>query len=122
MMAQVTAASLASENKTLAHPASVDTVPTSAGTEDHVSMSTWAARKARDIVKNAELVLGIELLIALEALETRRPLKSGAALERAVAAARERLPRVAGDRCLTGEIETAARIVAEGVLTEAARI
>jgi histidine ammonia-lyase len=122
MMAQVTAASLVSENKVLAHPASVDTVPTSAGTEDHVSMSTWAARKSREIVSNAERVLGIELLITLDALETRRPLKSGKALERAVAAARERLPRVAGDRSLSDEIETAARVVAEGTLAGAARI
>jgi len=122
MMAQVTAASLASENKTLAHPASVDTVPTSAGTEDHVSMSTFAARKAREIVANAERIAGIELLVALDALELRRPLASGAPLERAVAAARERLPRVEGDRSLSEEIEEAARVVAGGVLGDAARI
>jgi len=122
MMAQVTAASLASENKTLAHPASVDTVPTSAGTEDHVSMSTFAARKAREIVANAERIAGIELLVALDGLELRRPLASGAPLERAVSAARERLPRVEGDRSLSEEIEEAARIVADGVLCAAARI
>ncbi len=122
MMAQVTAASLVSENKVYAHPASVDTVPTSAGTEDHVSMSTIAARKARQIVENAERVLGIELLVALDALETRRPLQSGAALERAVSLARERLPRVLGDRNLSDEIEAAARVVSEGALEKAARI
>lgn len=122
MMAQVTAASLTSENKGLAHPASVDTVPTSAGTEDHVSMSTIAARKASSIVRNAEYVLGIELLIALDALETRRPLRSSRALERALAAARERLPQVAGDRNLSGELEEAARVVVDGTLERAAGI
>ena len=122
MMAQVTAAALVSENKVYAHPASVDTVPTSAGTEDHVSMSTIAARKARQIVENAERVLGIELLVALDALETRRPLQSGAALERAVKQARERLPRVLGDRNLSDEIEEAARVVSAGELGRAAKI
>ena len=122
MMAQVTAAALVSENKVHAHPASVDTVPTSAGTEDHVSMSTIAARKAHQIVRNAEHVLGIELMIALDAFETRRPLKSGKALERAITVAREQLPRVLGDRNLSDEIEQAAGIVSSGVLESAARI
>ena len=121
MMAQVTAASLVSENKVLAHPASVDTVPTSASTEDHVSMSTIAARKARSIVQNAHWVLGIELLIALDAFETRRPLQSGKKLERAVEVARERLPRVAGDRNLSEEIEAAAEVVRSGILEDAAK-
>jgi len=122
MMAQVTAASLVSENKVHAHPASVDTVPTSAGTEDHVSMSTIAARKASQIVRNAEYVLGIELMIALDALETRRPLRSGKALERAIAAGRAELPRVHGDRNLSDEIEAAAGIVSSGSLDAAARL
>ena len=122
MMAQVTAASLVSENKVHSHPASVDTVPTSAGTEDHVSMSTIAGRKALQIVENAGWVLGIELLIGLDALETRRPLRSGPALERAVKAARGVLPRQQGDRNLSEEIETAARAVSDGSIATAAKI
>lgn len=116
MMAHVTAAALVSENKVLAHPASVDTVPTSAGTEDHVSMSTHAARKARDIVRNVEYVLAIELLVAIAALELRRPLRSGKVLERCVARFRERVPQQSGDRDLTGEISAAVEVIRSGDL------
>src|SRR5204863_1408475 len=75
MMAQVTAASLVSENKVLCHPASVDSIPTEAGQEDHVSMGPWAARKARTVVAHARRVLAIELLCACQALDLLRPLK-----------------------------------------------
>jgi len=85
-------------------------------------MSTIAARKASQIVRNAEYVLGIELMIALDALETRRPLRSGKALERAIAAGRAELPRVHGDRNLSDEIEAAAGIVSSGSLDAAARL
>jgi histidine ammonia-lyase len=71
MIAQYTAASLVSENKVLAHPASVDSIPTAANAEDHVSMSTHAARKMRTILRNAENVLAIELLVAAQALDWR---------------------------------------------------
>ncbi len=116
MMAQVTAAALASENKTLAHPASVDTIPTSAGTEDHVSMSMFAARKAREIALNLERIVAIEMLVAVAALEHRRPLESGRELEARVARFRARVPAQSGDRDISGEIEEAARAVREGIL------
>ena len=75
MIAQYTAASIVSENKTLAHPASVDSIPTGANVEDHVSMSTWAARKMRTIVANAQSVLALELLVSAQALDWRIAMK-----------------------------------------------
>src|SRR5213078_4547194 len=75
MIAQYTAASLVSENKVLAHPASVDSIPTSANSEDHVSMSTHAARKLRTILANAQAVIGIELLTAAQAADWRIGMK-----------------------------------------------
>jgi histidine ammonia-lyase len=81
MMAQVTAAALVSESKALAHPASVDSIPTSAAREDHVSMSPIAARKLAAIVENLELVLGIELVVAFQAMEFLRPLASSRPIE-----------------------------------------
>ena len=116
MMAQVTAAALASENKVLAHPASVDTIPTSANTEDHVSMSTHAARKLLEIADNVEKILAIELMIALQAFEHRRPLESGSLLEEKIAILRGRLEPLDCDRDLSGDIAAAARVIHEGVL------
>jgi histidine ammonia-lyase len=81
MIAQVTAAALASENKSLAHPASVDSIPTSANQEDHVSMSTFAARRLTDMNMNTRYVVSIELLAACQGIELRRPLKSNSVLE-----------------------------------------
>ena len=81
MIAQVTAAALASENKTFAHPASVDSLPTSANQEDHVSMATFAARRLGDMNLNTRYVIAIELLAACQGIELRRPLKSNATLE-----------------------------------------
>src|SRR3546814_11177875 len=81
MIAHVTAASLASENKTLAHPASVDSMPTSANQEDHVSMATFAARKAVDVALNVRRIVAIEWLAAAQGIEFRRPLRSSDALE-----------------------------------------
>src|SRR6266705_2128039 len=89
MIAQVAAASLLNEAKVLAHPASIDNVPTSAGKEDHVSMGMTSAVKLRSIVDNAENLLAIELLAGAEALEHRRPLTGGAGVERAYATARQ---------------------------------
>ena len=82
MMAQVTAAALVSECKILAHPASVDSIPTSAAKEDHVSMSPIAARKFAAVVDNLERVLAIELMTAFQAMEFLRPLRSSAPIER----------------------------------------
>ena len=81
MIPQYTAAALVSESKTLAHPASVDSIPTSANQEDHVSMGNWAARKCREIIKNTRYVLAIEFMNNTQALEFRRPLKSSPCLE-----------------------------------------
>ena len=83
MMAQVTAASLASENKSLAHPASVDSLPTSANQEDHVSMATFAARRLQEMADNSAGILAIELLAACQGIDFRTPLKSSDALEKA---------------------------------------
>jgi len=104
MMAHVTAAALVSECKTLAHPASVDSIPTSAGREDHVSMGTWAARKLAQVVENLAVVLGVEYLAAAQGVELRRPLRSSPALEEAVRRLRQRVPFLAQDRYLAPDI------------------
>ena len=85
MVAQVTAAALVSENKLLAHPASVDSIPTSANQEDHVSMATHAARRLLEMAENAATVIAIELLAAAQGLEFHRPMKSSRRLESALA-------------------------------------
>lgn len=120
MMAQVTAAALASENKVLAHPASVDSIPTSAGKEDHVSMGATAAHKAARAVANTARVLAIELIAAAEALEFRRPLRSSPALEAVHARLRERVAPHERDRVLGPEIEETATALAAGEFLAAA--
>jgi histidine ammonia-lyase len=114
MIAQVTAAALVNECKTLSHPASVDSIPTGASKEDHVSMGMMSARKARQVLRNVETVLGIELLCAAQGLEYRRPLRPGRGVERAYERLRERVPRLGADRQLSGDIETAAALVRAG--------
>lgn len=111
MMAQVTAAALVSECKTLAHPASVDSIPTSAGREDHVSMGTWAARKLARVVEHLASVLGIELMLAAQGLDLRRPLRSSPELERVHAAFREVVRQLDGDRALYPDMAAAAQFV-----------
>jgi histidine ammonia-lyase len=117
MIAHVTAASLASENKSLAHPASVDSLPTSANQEDHVSMATFAARRLQAMIRNTAHILGIELIAAAQGVEILRPLRSSAALEQAHALLREQVPSVTHDRYLAPDIERAAAIVADGTLS-----
>ena len=119
MMAHVTAAALASENKSLAHPASVDSITTSANKEDHVSMGPIAARKARSIAINVRRVLAIEALAAAQAIEFHRPLKTSAGLEALHAAIRAAVPRYDSDRVIGPEIETVADLVVEGALVRA---
>ncbi len=111
MMVQVSAAALVSECKTLAHPAAVDSIPTSAGQEDHVSMSTWAARKLARIVELARQVLGMEYLAAVQALEFHRPLTTSPPLEQAAARLRARVPRLEEDRFMASDIATASELI-----------
>jgi histidine ammonia-lyase len=111
MMVQVTAAALVSECKTLSHPASVDSIPTSAGQEDHVSMSTWAARKLARVGDMLQSVMGMEYLAAAQAIEFHRPGRTSSVLERAVDRLRERVPRLEEDRYLASDIAIASEIV-----------
>jgi len=117
MIAHVTAAALASENKSLAHPASVDSLPTSANQEDHVSMATFAARRLQPMIANTAHILGIEWLAAAQGIEFLRPLTSSAALEQAHALLRSTCPSVERDRYLAPDIERATRMVTDGALS-----
>jgi len=116
MIAHVAAASLVSENKVLSHPASVDSIPTSANKEDYVSMGAAAAVKARQAVHNAAAVLGIELLCAAQSLDLRSPLKPGPAAEKVLAYVREQIPTLDDDRVLSGDIETTKAMLLRGDL------
>jgi histidine ammonia-lyase len=120
MLAQVTAAALASENKVLAHPASVDSLPTSANKEDHVSMGAHAARKAAQVVANVRRILAIEAVAACQALEFHKPLRSSPPLDAAYNALRARIPDYARDRLLSPELEAAAELLGSGALLAAA--
>ena len=123
MMAQVTAAALVSECKVLAHPASVDSIPTSAAKEDHVSMSPIAARKLGAIVENLERVLAIELLAAFQAMEFLRPLTSSAPIERVRRQFRRRVRAWNADREMYPDLENArAFLSSEAVRAELARL
>ncbi len=120
MIAQYTAASIVSENKVLCHPASVDSIPTSAGQEDHNSMSSIAAQKAWQVVENLKTVLAIELLCAAQALEFLRPARSSPALERVVACIREHVPPLEADRPLADDIQILRRLIDTGQIQQAA--
>ena len=119
MLAQVTAAALVSENKVLAHPASVDSIPTSAAKEDHVSMGVHAARQATQIVDHVATVLGIEVLCAAQALDMRRPLKASRGVEAGRRALRRRIPHLDADRVLADDIARARELVEDGTLQQA---
>ena len=118
MIAHVTAASLASENKSLAHPASVDSLPTSANQEDHVSMATFAARRLQPMIRNTAHILGIELLASGQGIDFLRPLASSPALEQAHALLRAQCPSVERDRYLAPDIERATALVTDGALSK----
>jgi histidine ammonia-lyase len=122
MLVQYTAASLVSECKTLAHPASVDSIGSSAGQEDHVSMGMTAARHARDVVANAEVVIALEALVAAQALDLRSPLEPGPATAAARDALRERVPFLHVDRELGPDIAEVAGLVWTGALLEAVEL
>ena len=105
MIAQVTAAALASENKQLSHPASVDSLPTSANQEDHVSMATHAARRLDAMAANTRGILAIELLAACQGVDLRKPLKSSEKLEKLRTLVRKQVPFYAKDRCFSPDIQ-----------------
>ena len=121
MIAQVTAAALVSDNKILAHPASVDSIPSSAGREDHVSMGVHAADKFARIVDNVRNVLAIELACAAQGLSLRLPLAPAPALGEVLQAIRERVPMLTADRPLYLEIAALRELCDDGVLVTAAR-
>ncbi len=119
MIAHVTAAALASENKTLAHPASVDSLPTSANQEDHVSMATFAARKLADIASNTAHILAIELLAAAQGVDLRAPHRTSPALERVMLTVRKHVPHYDLDRYFAPDIAAITRLVEEGTIAQA---
>ncbi|HLP27978.1 MAG TPA: histidine ammonia-lyase [Candidatus Didemnitutus sp.] len=114
MIAQYTAASMVSENKVLAHPASVDSIPTSANQEDHNSMGSIAARKLWTILANVESVIGIEVLCASQGIGLLRPLRSSEPLEAVVRCVRERVPFATEDRVLYHDMEAVRALVSDG--------
>ena len=111
MIAQVTGAALASENKSLAHPASVDSLPTSANQEDHVSMATFAGRRLRDMADNTAGILAVELLAACQGVDFRAPNKAADALEDAKAVLREQVSFYDKDRYFAPDIEKACALI-----------
>ena len=120
MLVQYTAASLVSESKSLAHPASVDSIPSSAGQEDHVSMGMTAARHAREVVANAEVVIALEALGAAQALDLRAPLEPGRATASVKEALRHEVPFYEADREFGPDIAAAVELVRSGRLVSAA--
>ncbi len=114
MMAGITAAALTSENKGLAHPASVDSIPTSANQEDHVSMATHGARRLHDMLDNLEHIVAIELLAAVQGIEFHRPARSSGAIEEALGAVRGISLPYTEDRSLSGDIGDVAALIAAG--------
>jgi histidine ammonia-lyase len=119
MIAQYTAAALVSENKVLCHPASVDSIPTSANKEDHVSMGTIAARQCRDVVNNTRDVIAIELLCAAQALDLFTNLKPGEGTLEAYRVIRRSIPHLAADRILSADIAAMQTLIRSGKILAA---
>jgi histidine ammonia-lyase len=115
MMAQVTAAALCSENKSHAHPASVDSIPTSANQEDHVSMATFAARRLHGMLDNAANIVAIELLAAAQGVDFHHPQKSSPIIEDVIARLREVSPTYTEDRSLSSDIARVSTLINDGV-------
>jgi histidine ammonia-lyase len=120
MIPQVTAAALVSENKQRAYPASVDSIPTSANQEDHVSMAAHGARRLLAMSRNAAYIIGIELLAAAQGCDFHAPLRSSEALERARGLLRKSVPHLSDDRHFAPDIESATELVWSGALQAAA--
>ncbi len=119
MIAEVTTAALMSENKHLAHPTVIDSTPTSANQEDHVSMAAHGARRLQPMVRNLNLILGVEAMCAAQGLEFRAPLKTSAPLQKALAALRAVIAPLDDDRYLAPDLARAADLVAKGALSRA---
>ena len=117
MIAHVTAAALASENKSLAHPASVDSLPTSANQEDHVSMATFAGRRLHEMAQNTGTIVGIELLAAAQGVDFHRPLKTSPMLDAVHRSLRQRVPFYEKDRLFAPDIEAARQMALRGDLS-----
>jgi len=122
MIAQYSAAALVSESKTLAHPASVDSIPVSAGQEDFVSMGAWAARKAWQICQNTEYVIAIEVLCAAQALDFRGPLPEESPMARLQATVRSHVATLDRSRVLAEDIQKLRDVVRSGALLREAGI
>lgn len=119
MIAEVTTAALMSENKHLAHPTVIDSTPTSANQEDHVSMAAHGARRLAPMVRNLTVILGVEAMCAAQGVECRAPLKTSAPLQAALAAFRAEVPALQDDRYLAPDLARAAALVAQGRLATA---
>jgi histidine ammonia-lyase len=122
MLVQVLAAALVAENKTLSFPASVDSIPTSANREDHVSMSTAAARKCRAVIANATRVLACELLCAAQGLEFHKPLRPARGVEAAYNHIREQVRPLGRDRTLHRDLAAVERLIRDGSLRRAVEV
>jgi histidine ammonia-lyase len=118
MMLQIVAASLLNEAKVLAHPASIDNVPTDGGKEDHVSMGMTGAVKLRSIVELAEMIIAIELIAAAEGLEYRAPLQPGRGVRQAYEMVRKHVPRLTTDRAMSREIQSLAQTIRDGAFDQ----
>ncbi|MCO6391678.1 histidine ammonia-lyase [Aliihoeflea aestuarii] len=118
MIAEVTSAALMSENKQMAHPASVDSTPTSANQEDHVSMACHGARRLLAMTDNLTHIVGIEAVTAAQGVELRAPLKTSAELQGAMKAIRDVVPSLEVDRYMAGDLEAAGELVRSGTLNE----
>lgn len=118
MLAQVTAAALASENKSLAHPASVDSLPTSANQEDHVSMATFAARRLLSMVENTAGIIAIELLAACQGIDFRHPLKTSPKLQKIMERVRKEVPFYKNDRFIAPDIAFAKKLILSEALIQ----
>jgi histidine ammonia-lyase len=118
MILQVTAAALASENKSLAHPASVDSLPTSANQEDHVSMATYAARRLSDMADNTAGIVAVELMAACQAVDFRKPLATSRLLQRVRDRVREHCPFHERDRYLAPDLAAVKAMVKAGAFND----
>ena len=118
MIAEVTTAALMSENKHLANPCSTDSTPTSANQEDHVSMAAHGARRLMRMVRNLEVILGVEALCAAQGVEFRGPLKTSAVLQGVIDRLRAHVPALEDDRYMAPDMERAAEMVQQGALTD----